>query len=52
MKVDLPSDVWAAVHGMLLDCPMPLRVSLPIVQKFERALKDAREIARGDEQPE
>lgn len=43
MKVELPPEVWTAVHAMLMEAPVPLRVSLPVMQQFERALKEARE---------
>jgi len=43
VKVDLPPEVWAAVHGLLLEAAVPLRVGIPVLKQFEAALKEARE---------
>lgn len=49
MKVDLPPETWRAIHGMLMEAPVPPRIAFPVVQQFEQALQAAQQPPASDD---
>ena len=49
MNVDLPPETWRAIHGMLMEAPVPPRIAFPVVQQFEQALQAAQQPAASDD---
>jgi hypothetical protein len=49
--INLPDDVWAILHAMMNDDPVPLRTARQAIQAFEAAAHAAKQPAPASSDP-